>query len=149
MPAAAINDAAPIAVSVVVPTWGRLDQLDSCLDALSRQTLAPERFEIVIVDDEPDHNTLHLVSRWRTHGCARGPRLTCFANSGLHGVAAARNCGWRIARAEQVQVTQPLRPPPWDASISDLRHSIGQALLFKLAVFWRLTGALRYRVRFA
>jgi hypothetical protein len=332
--AAAINDAASIALSVVVPTWGRLDQLDSCLDALSRQTLAPQRFEIIIVDDEPDHNTLHLVSRWRTHGCARGPRLVYFANSGLHGVAAARNCGWRIARAsiiaftddtaipapdwleqalmafssgiealcgkisipfaatptesqrqalrkqsaefactnffcrralleteggfderftdadcsetdlhfrllarpaaivraEQVQVTQPMRPPPWGASVSDLRHSVGQALLFKkhpllyrqkiqggapwdyyaivavlllaiagtvagipalaaagvlvwlvlttrlcqvrlqgtsrslrhvaeivitsvlippLAVFWRLTGALRYRVRFA
>ena len=111
MPAAAI-DPANIALSVVVPTWGRLDQLDSCLDALTRQTLAPERYEIIVVDDEPDHNTLHLVSRWRPHGCARGPRLTYFANSGLHGVAAARNCGWRIARAEQVQVAQPLRPPP-------------------------------------
>lgn len=235
MHAAVANDAGPIALSVVVPTWGRLDQLDSCLDALSRQTLAPERFEIIIVDDEPDHNTLHLVTSWRTRKRGRGPRLTYFANSGLHGVAAARNCGWRIARApviaftddaaipapdwleqalvvfssgvdalcgsisipfaatpteyqrhvlrkqsaefacanffcrrtlleaeggfderfvdadcsendlhfrllarpggivraEQVQVTQPMRPPPWGASVSDLRHSVGQALLFK------------------
>ena len=136
----------------------------------------------------------------------------------------------QIAHVDQVQVTQPLRPPPWGASVSELRHSVGQALLFKkhpqlyrqkiqdrppgdyyaivavlllamiatvagspvlaaagvlawlvltarlcrrrlqgtshsvkhvaeiivtsvlippLAVFWRLTGALRYRVRFA
>jgi hypothetical protein len=237
MPAAAavVNDAEQIALSVVVPTWGRLDQLDTCLEALTRQTLAPERFEIIIVDDEPDHNTLHLVSSWRTRKRERGPRLVYFANTGPHGVAAARNRGWRIARAaiiaftddaaipapdwleqalaafatgaealcgkismpfaavpteyqrqtlrkqsaefdctnffcrralleaeggfderfadadcsendlhfrllarpagivraEQVQVTQPLRPPPWGASVSELRHGAGQALLFK------------------
>lgn len=233
--AAVINDVELIVLSVVVPTWGRLDQLDSCLDALSRQTLAPERFEIIIVDDEPDHNTLHLVSSWRTRRRERGPRLIYFANSGQHGVAAARNAGWRIARgaiiaftddtaipapdwleqglvafssgvdalcgkismpfdatptesqrqalrkqsaefacanffcrralledehgfderfvdadcsetdlhfrllarpagivrAEHVRVTQPMRPPPWGASVSALRHSAGQALLFK------------------
>jgi len=334
MPTAATIDPALIAVSVVVPTWGRLDQLDSCLDALTRQTLAPERYEIIVVDDEPDHNTLHLVSGWRARKIERGPRLIYLANAGQHGAAAARNRGWRvarapiiaftddaaipapdwlekalaefasgidalcgkismplaatpteyqraalrmqdaefacanffsrrelleaeggfderfadahcsetdlyfrllartaqIARADQVQVTQPLRPPPWGASVSELRHSVGQALLYKkhpqlyrqkiqdrppwdyyaivavlllafiatiagspllaasgvtawlvltirlcqrrlhgtshsvkhvaeiivtsvlippLAVFWRLTGALRYRVRFA
>jgi glycosyltransferase involved in cell wall biosynthesis len=334
MPTAAANDAAPILMSVVLPTWGRLDQLDTCLDALTRQTLAPERYEIIVVDDEPDHNTLHLVSGWRARKLERGPRLVYLANAGQHGAAAARNRGWRvarapiiaftddgaipapdwleqalaafsgevdavcgkitmalaatpteyqrealrkqnaefactnffirsalleavdgfderfadaecserdlhfrlltrpalIARAEQVQVTQPLRPPPWGASVSELRHSVGRALLFKkhpalyrekiqdrppwdyyaivgvlllaivatlagsaamaaagvlawlvltvrlgrrrlqgtsrsishvaeivvtsvlippLAVFWRLTGALRYRVRFA
>ena len=334
MPTAATIDPALIALSVVVPTWGRLDQLDSCLDALTRQTLAPERYEIIVVDDEPDHNTLHLVSGWRARKIERGPRLIYLANAGQHGAAAARNRGWRVARApiiaftddaaipapdwlekaleqfstgidalcgkismplaatpteyqrqalrkqhaefacanffsrrelleaeggfderfadadcsetdlhfrllarpaqiahaDQVQVTQPLRPPPWGASVSELRHSVGQALLFKkhpqlyrekiqdrppwdyyaivavlllaiiatlagspilaaagvlawlvltvrlcrrrlqgtshsvkhvaeivvtsvlippLAVFWRLTGALRYRVRFA
>ena len=105
MPAAAavVNDATLVALSVVVPTWGRLDQLDSCLDALSRQTLAPERFEIIVVDDAPDHNTLHLVSSWRTRRRERAPRLVYFANnSGQHGVAAARNRGWRIARAQAI-----------------------------------------------
>jgi len=334
MPTAATTDPALIALSVVVPTWGRLDHLDSCLDALTRQTLAPERYEIIVVDDEPDHNTLHLVSGWRARKIERGPRLIYLANAGQHGAAAARNRGWRVARApiiaftddaaipapdwlekalaafapgidalcgkifmslaatpteyqrqalhrqhagfacanffsrrelledeggfderfadahcsetdlhfrllarpariihvEQVQVTQPLRRPPWGASVSELRHSVGQALLYKkhpqlyrekiqdrppwdyyaivavlllaliatvagspllaaasvaawlaltvrlcerrlqgtshsvnhvaemivtsvlippLAVFWRLTGALRYRVRFA
>jgi hypothetical protein len=235
MPTAAAPDTEPIALSVVVPTWGRLDQLDTCLDALTRQTLAPERYEIIVVDDEPDHNTLHLVSGWRARKLERGPRLIYLANAGQHGAAAARNRGWRvarapiiaftddaaipapdwleqalaafsggidalcgkismplaatpteyqrqalrkqdaefacanffsrrelleaeggfderfadadcsetdlhfrllarpaqIARAEQVQVTQPLRPPPWGASVSELRHSVGQALLFK------------------
>lgn len=235
MPAAAAIETGPIALSVVVPTWGRLDQLDSCLDALTRQTLAPERYEIIVVDDEPDHNTLHLVSGWRARKLERGPRLIYLANAGQHGAAAARNRGWRVARApiiaftddaaipapdwleqalaafngnidalcgkismplaatpteyqrqamrkqdaefacanffsrralleaeggfderfadadcsetdlhfrllarpaqiahvDQVQVTQPLRPPPWGASVSELRHSVGQALLFK------------------
>jgi len=235
MPTAAANDAEAVLLSVVVPTWGRLDQLDCCLDALTRQTLPPEQYEIIVVDDEPDHNTLHLVSGWRTRKLDRGPRLVYLANAGQHGAAAARNRGWRvarasiiaftddaaipapdwlaqalaafstgidvlcgkismglaatpteyqrqalrkqdaefacanlfirralleavdgfderfadadcsendlhfrlltrpaqIARAEQVKVTQPLRPPPWGASVSELRHSVGRALLFK------------------
>jgi glycosyltransferase involved in cell wall biosynthesis len=231
---AAINPA-NITLSVVVPTWGVLDQLDSCLDALTRQTLAPERFEVIVVDDAPDHNTLHLVSGWRARKIERGPRLIYLANPGPHGAAAARNRGWRVARgpiiaftddaaipapdwleqglaafasgvdavcgkitmplaatpteyqrqalrkqsaefacanffsrrslleaeggfderfedadcsendlhfrllarpvniahADQVQVIQPLRPAPWGASVSELRHSVGKALLFK------------------
>jgi glycosyltransferase involved in cell wall biosynthesis len=226
---------ASIEVSVVVPTWGRLDQLDTCLDALARQTLSPSRFEIIVVDDEPDHNTLHLVSSWRMRRLEQGPRLTYLANPGPHCAAAARNRGWHVARADiiaftddaaipdpdwlaqglsvlaadvdavcgkicmplaatpteyqrqalrkrsaefacanffcrrsvleaeggfderfadadcsendlhfrllkrparmvhadRVVVTQPLRTPPWGASVSELRHSVGQALLFK------------------
>ena len=188
-----------------------------------------------MVDDDPDHNTLHLVSSWRMRRLEHGPRLIYLANPGPHGAAAARNRGWRvaradmiaftddaaipapdwleqalaafapgvdalcgkismslvatpteyqrqalrkqtaefacanffcrrhvleaeggfderfadadcsendlhfrllarpasIARAEQVRVSQPLRPPPWGASVSELRYSVGQALLFK------------------
>jgi len=104
-----------IAVSVVVPTCGRMDLLDRCLDALSRQTLPAAVFEIIIVDDEPNHNTLHLVAGWRARSVERGPRLVYIANSGQHGPAAARNLGWRAAQAPIIAFTDDdtVPSPSW------------------------------------
>jgi GT2 family glycosyltransferase len=96
---------APIDVSVVVPTCGRLDLLDRCLDALTRQDLHPSRYEIIVVDDDPDHNTLHLVAGWRARTVERGPRIVYIANEGPHGPAAARNRGWRTGRAAIIAFT--------------------------------------------
>ena len=64
-------------VSVVVPTCGRPELLSRCLAALERQTLAREQYEIIVADDT-------------------GPRS---------GPAAARNRGWRSARAPIVAFT--------------------------------------------
>lgn len=91
-----------IAVSVVVPTCGRMDLLDRCLDALARQTLLPGSYEVIVVDDGPSHNTLHLVAGWRARTLDRGVRLVYLANAaehGQHGAAATRNLGWRAAQA--------------------------------------------------
>ena len=64
-------------VSVVVPTCGRPALLARCLAALERQTLPAAEFEVIVVDD----------SRLRS------------------GPAAARNRGWRQARAEVIAFT--------------------------------------------
>jgi len=82
-----------------------MDLLDRCLDALTRQTLPPGAYEVIIVDDEPNHNTLHLVAGWRARTVERGPRLVYLPNSGQHGPAAARNLGWRAAQAPIVAFT--------------------------------------------
>jgi GT2 family glycosyltransferase len=63
-------------VSVVVPTCGRPGLLSRCLEALERQSLARERYEIIVIED---------IGR-------RGP-------------AAVRNRGWRLARAQIVAFT--------------------------------------------
>ena len=101
----AATTSSTLAVSVVVPTCGRMDLLDRCLDALTRQTLPAGAYEVIIVDDEPNHNTLHLVAGWRARTVERGPRLVYLANSGQHGPAAARNLGWRAAQAPIVAFT--------------------------------------------
>jgi glycosyltransferase involved in cell wall biosynthesis len=108
-------DAATIDVSVVVPTCGRLDLLDRCLDALTRQTLDAARYEVIVVDDEPSHNTLHLVAGWRARTALRGPRLVYVANAGTHGPAAARNRGWRLAQAPIIAFTDDdtVPAPTW------------------------------------
>jgi GT2 family glycosyltransferase len=107
-------DMATIGVSVVVPTCGRLDLLDRCLDALTRQTLDASAYEVIVVDDEPSHNTLHLVAGWRARTVERGPRLVYVANDGAHGPAAARNRGWRVAQAPIVAFTDDDTVPATD-----------------------------------
>lgn len=114
MPTNTTVDAAAIAVSVVVPTCGRLDLLDRCLDALTRQTLDASSYEVIVVDDAPSHNTLHLVAGWRARTALRGPRLAYVANAGPHGPAAARNRGWRAAQAPIIAFTDDDTVPAAD-----------------------------------
>ena len=111
---------AVIEVSVVVSTCGRLDLLDRSLDALTRQDLAAGTYEVIVVDDAPDRNTLQLVAGWRARTLDRGPRLVYLANDGAHGPAAARNCGWRIARAPIIAFTDDDTVPASDW----LRHGL-------------------------
>jgi glycosyltransferase involved in cell wall biosynthesis len=93
-----------IDVSVVVPTCGRPPLLDRCLASLVRQKLAPSRFEIIVVDDAPSDDTRKVVERWAA-AQSQGPRISYIASSGPHGPAAARNRGWRAARADIVAFT--------------------------------------------
>jgi GT2 family glycosyltransferase len=107
MPSTPVNtaDAGTIEVSVVVPTRGRLDLLDRSLDALTRQDYPASAYEVIVVDDEPSRNTLQLLAGWRARTLDRGPRLVYVANDGAHGPAAARNRGWRNARAPIIAFT--------------------------------------------
>ncbi len=111
---------AAIAVSVVVPTSGRLDLLDRSLDALTRQDFPAAAYEIIVVDDEPNRNTLQLVAGWRARTLERGPRLAYIANQGPRGPAAARNRGWRSAQAPIIAFTDDdtVPCPDW------LRHGL-------------------------
>jgi cellulose synthase/poly-beta-1,6-N-acetylglucosamine synthase-like glycosyltransferase len=72
-------------VSVVVPTCGRPELLQRCLDALERQTLPRERYEVIVSED------------------AR-----------REGPATARNRGWRQARAPIVAFTDDDTEPDAD-----------------------------------
>lgn len=108
------------AVSVVVTTAGRIDLLDRCLDALLRQSLDGHRYEIIVVDDVPNHNTRQLVAVWRASACANGPALLYLAKPGPPCPAAARNRGWRAARAPIIAFTEDdtVPAPRW------LRHGL-------------------------
>lgn len=92
-------------VSVVVPTCGRPELLIRCLDALTRQTLDPVRYEIIVVDDAPTAATRDAVQGWAARMAARGLFIHYLPSSGAHGPAAARNRGWHAARASIVAFT--------------------------------------------
>jgi GT2 family glycosyltransferase len=94
-----------LALSVVIPTCGRPDLLDRCIGALAQQSLDPARFEVIVVDDRPNPQTEAIVVRWRRALAGGGPGLRYLANHGRHGPAAARNLGWRAARAANLAFT--------------------------------------------
>src|SRR5687767_13784927 len=91
-------------VAVVIPTARRETRLAFALDALARQTLPADRFEVVVVrGDEP------------------GPTVTAPAGLPVRfmsvardaGPAAKRNLGWRATSAPLVAFTDDdCRPAP-------------------------------------
>ncbi|MEU1969097.1 glycosyltransferase family 2 protein [Micromonospora sediminicola] len=86
-------------VSVVVPVYNTLRYLRACLDSLLRQTIGPERMEIVAVDDGSTDGSGRLLDRF----AARHPgvvRVVHQANSG--GPAAPCNRGLDLATGRYV-----------------------------------------------
>ena len=83
-------------VTVVIPSYGRSARLPPLLRALARQTLSPDRFEVVVADDCSPDDTAEVVA-----GLAGElPYVLHYARTPVnHGPAAARNLGWRSASA--------------------------------------------------
>lgn len=94
-----------IAASVVVPTRGRPQLLNRCLASLVLQRFDPARFEIIVVDDGPSADTRDVVAGWAAHTEGHGPQIIYIPSMGPHGPAAARNHGWRAARAPIIAFT--------------------------------------------
>ncbi|HEY8156562.1 MAG TPA: glycosyltransferase [Myxococcota bacterium] len=84
-------------VSAVVCTHNRATVLRRALASLGAQTLAPDRYEIVVVDNASTDATRDLVTR----ELAGMPQLRYVFEPQL-GVSRARNAGWRAARAPLV-----------------------------------------------
>jgi glycosyltransferase involved in cell wall biosynthesis len=102
-------------VSVVIPTRDRAARLGAALQALRGQSIAADRFEVVVVDDGSSDETAELLVRSSADG---GPELRAIRLGG-QGPAAARNAGWRAARAPLVAFTDDdCEPTPtWLESI--------------------------------
>lgn len=88
-----MTGAGDLAISVVVPTYARHDSLAETLASLRQQTLAPARFEIVVVDNSPDQ--AHAARIAETH---RAERLRYLLQP-VSGAALARNTGAAAANA--------------------------------------------------
>lgn len=95
-----------VRVSVVVPTYKRPDFLERCLRALLVLEFAPAEYEIVIVDAANSEQTRAQVEIWAQSVQMQGPSVRYLALAGpIHGLAAARNAGWRAAHGEIVAFT--------------------------------------------
>lgn len=101
-------------VSVVVPTCGRADLLNRCLEALTAQHIKPTDYEIIVVDDAPRQSTEDVVAEWIMRMSEKRLDIFYIANQGPHGPAAARNRGWSAARAPIIAFTDDDTVPAAD-----------------------------------
>src|SRR3954452_23505252 len=86
------NEAQAPLLSVVVPTYNRRAGLERLLRALGEQTLPPDQFEVVVVNDGSQDDTADLLAT-----LALPYRLRALAQANA-GPAAARNLG--VTQAE-------------------------------------------------
>ncbi|MGM9512873.1 glycosyltransferase family 2 protein [Roseateles sp. DB2] len=103
----------PLLVSVVLPTYRRVALLGRCLHALMRQDLPSACYEVLVVDDGQEEAAQLLVQQLAVLPGA--PALRYLRPEQGRGPAAARNCGWRAARAPLVAFTDDdtVADPQW------------------------------------
>lgn len=92
------NDGVPVA-SVVVATRERSARLAALLESLRSQTVPPSQFEVIVVDDASDDGSAEVFEREQSRG---GLDLRILRRERRGGPGAARNDGWRAARAPVV-----------------------------------------------
>lgn len=97
----ALADSKP-EISVVVATHNRRCRLEALISAVRAQTLARERFELIVVDDGSDDETAELLA---AEAAGAGLRLRTITRESSAGPATARDEGWRIAGAPLVAFT--------------------------------------------
>jgi len=90
-------------VSVVVTTYNRADYLPRCLEAVAAQNIAPEVFDVIVVDNNSKDQTKEVVQDFiHTH-----PRLNVhYYLETTQGTSFARNCGIQNARGEYILFTE-------------------------------------------
>ncbi len=80
------------ALSVVVPTYNRLQRLKRVLAALDAQVFPRDEFEVIVVSDGSTDGTDEYLRSLERTGLS-------FASQANAGPAAARNLGVELARA--------------------------------------------------
>ncbi len=87
-------------LSVVIPTYNRLETLRHVIPSLLRNSLAPELFEIVVADSNSNDGTAEYLAQ----AGAEDPRVRHLPGP-YSGRAMARNAGIAAARGEVVMFT--------------------------------------------
>lgn len=90
---------ARFALSVVIPTYNRRAILRKTLLALMSQTFAPERFEVIVVDDGSSDDTVAMLRQFKAPFALR---VLAPEHAGAN---AARNLGIRAAQGNVVVIT--------------------------------------------
>lgn len=81
--------AAPVEISVVVPSWNTRDHLEACLAALRRARKPPT--EVIVVDNASTDGSAELVAEeFPEHTLIRNERNEGFARGSNQGIRAAR-----------------------------------------------------------
>ena len=105
----------PLLVSVVVSTYERPERLAMLLAGIRAQTLAPDTFELIVVDNGSGPATAAVLNDALDD--ARLP-LTVLRNERTLGPGGGRNSGWHVAQAPLVAFTDDdcVPAPDWLAA---------------------------------
>jgi glycosyltransferase involved in cell wall biosynthesis len=116
----AVDQERALLVSVIVPVWNNARQLETCLHALSRQTLPRQQFEIIVVDNGSTDDTLVRARSLPDVTVISEPRA---------GSYIARNSGARIARGEYLAFTDSdcVPDPKWLEAATDAARANASA----------------------
>ncbi len=93
------SDPSALPLSVVMPTYNRRAILRKTLLAFASQTIAPDRFEVIIVDDGSSDDTMAMLERFKA------PFALRIFSQRHQGANAARNLAIREASGEIVLIT--------------------------------------------
>lgn len=85
-------------ISVIIPTYNRREILKKCLELLAKQTYPPDKFEVIIVDDNSTDGTAEMVRNFKAPFAANF--ILQDKNNG--GPAANNNLGMKNARGKYV-----------------------------------------------
>ncbi len=88
--------------TVVISTFRRRKELEQLLVSLAAQTVEPERFEILVVNNDPDDDLGSLVDRIRKTLFSDRPDRLRLLVCPLRGLSHARNAGIGAARGRIV-----------------------------------------------
>jgi GT2 family glycosyltransferase len=91
-----------VTVSVVVPTYYRVDDLSGLFDSLLRQTVKP--FEVIAVDDTPDDVIRALCEEYEPMFESVGSKLFYVRNPGARSLTISRNVGVKLAGGELIML---------------------------------------------
>ena len=89
-------------LSIVIPCYNMEHYLPECLDSLLHQNLDPSQFEIIVVNDESEDDTLKIAKDY-----AQQHRHIKIIDKKNAGVGAARNSGYDIARGKYLYFLDP------------------------------------------
>jgi glycosyltransferase involved in cell wall biosynthesis len=102
-------------LSVVIPSWNDLPQLQRCLTSLREQNLPGEQFEVVIVDDGSTDGTADWLRQQSD--------VTAVVLDENFGRSAARNAGLKKATGEQIVFLDADLTVPEDYLILHLKEA--------------------------
>lgn len=96
-------------VSVVIPVWNSADTIATCVRALLDQSLPPDEFEVIVVDNGSSDSTPAILARYQR------VRMLTETRAGSY---AARNLGLAQARGRYVAFTDAdcVPDPDWLAA---------------------------------
>ena len=82
-------------ISIVIPTYNRVDRLERLLDSIAQSEREDYLFEVLVIDDaSPDNTAAKIAGKY--------PHINIIRNETERNLAGARNVGFRAAQGDYI-----------------------------------------------